>query len=204
MGDNNNVGLSKAFNSICYHANLLGLNNVLLIDQDTILFFEKLSFFKIPDTILDNTVCINLVSGSLKDKFLQKDKGFLINNGNIIFLKNFKCVGGFNEKYFVELVDYEFQYRIIKRRYHYYKLYGSGIFDHTSNQGYRNVSFLNYKINLRIYSNSRYLEYHKNSKMLLIDLLRSNQVLDFFQFFVHSISQHLKSILHKTLWIILK
>lgn len=204
LGDKINIGLSKSFNIICNNALKLNLNNIILIDQDTIIFENKFTSFKIPISDYDNVVCMNLLSGKSNDLELKKNDGFIINNGNIIFLNNFKRIGLFNELYFVELVDYELQFRIKKMGYSYYLVYGSGIFNHISNQGYNVINFFGYNLNLKIYSNKRFFEYCKSSKFLLKNLLYNLQLYSFLQLLYQSIVQILIISTHKLLWKIYK
>jgi GT2 family glycosyltransferase len=204
LGNEINVGLSKSFNIICKCALDLNMNNVILIDQDTIIYESNFTKFKIPISNNDNVVCINLKSGNLHDLQLKKNQGFIINNGNIIFLKNFKNIGNFNELYFVELVDYELQFRIKKMGYSFYLVYGSGIFNHILNQGYNVINIFGYNLNLKIYSKNRIIEYSKNAQLLLKNLLYDHQLYSFFQLLYQSIVQILIISAHKLLWKIYK
>ena len=204
LGNEINIGLSKSFNIICKYALDLNMNNVLLIDQDTIIYENKFTSFKIPTSNLDNAVCMNIISGKSHNLLLKKNEGFIINNGNIIFLKNFKDIGFFNELYFVELVDYELQFRIKKKGYTYYLVRGSGIFNHISNQGFNAIKFFGFNLNLKLYSKSRIIEYRKSSILLLKNLLYDFQVYSFLQFLYQSIIQMLIISTHKLLWKIYK
>jgi GT2 family glycosyltransferase len=204
LGNEINNGLSKSFNIICNYALELKMNNVLLIDQDTIIYENEFTNFKIPISNFDNVVCMNLISGKSHNLQLKKNQGFIINNGNIIFLKNFKDVGFFNELYFVELVDYELQFRIKKMGYSYYLVNGSGIFNHISNQGFNVINFLGFNLKLKLYSKSRIIEYFKSSIMLLKNLLYNLQLYPFLQLLYQSIIQMLIISTHKFLWKIYK
>jgi len=204
LGNEINIGLSKSFNIICNYALELKMNNVLLIDQDTIIYENKFTSFKIPISNFDNVVCMNIISGKSHNLLLKKNQGFIINNGNIIFLKNFKDIGFFNELYFVELVDYELQFRIKKMGYSYYLVNGSGIFNHISNQGFNVINFFGFNLNLKLYSKSRITEYCKSSIMLLKNLLYNFQLYPFLQLLYQSIIQMLIISTHKLLWKIYK
>jgi len=200
LGDNLNVGLSKAYNIICDHAILRKRHNILLLDQDTIICPDKLLRFTFPFPINENIVCANIVGGELSSQYTLKNSGFIINNGNVLFLDSYSKIGPFNESYFVELVDYEFQFRILREGYSFFLIYGTGIFNHILNQGFSKIIILGVNVNLKLYSNRRIKEYSFSSVRLISTLFKHFQFKELLGFLNQALIQLFIIISHRILW----
>jgi rhamnosyltransferase len=200
LGDYLNVGLSKAYNIICDVAIQHKRHNILLLDQDTIIDPDKLLRFIFPFPINENIACANIVGGELSNQYLIKNSGFIINNGNVLFLDCYSKIGSFNESYFVELVDYEFQFRLLREGYVFLLIHGTGIFNHILNQGFSKIVVLGVHINLKLYSEKRIKEYFFSSLRLISTLFAHFQFKELLVFLYQSLIQLFIIISHKILW----
>lgn len=107
-----NVGLSKALNVLCSIACGLGATHVLLLDQDSIAgagMVRALMACVSSDVAMASPQIVDRNKGEgfeagRPDEFPKR----VITSGALVFLRVWSEVGGFDERLFVDWVDYEF------------------------------------------------------------------------------------------------
>ncbi|PAM94254.1 hypothetical protein B4N84_14395 [Flavobacterium sp. IR1] len=119
LGDSKNVGIASALNEGVKWVSNNSYTHLLTLDQDS--YFEKLHLNKfknlIENCVLDNIgiYCPNIDNrGTL---LLNTEEEFVylpdsITSGSVFPLSVFKDCGVFDDKLFIDAVDYEFCYRI--------------------------------------------------------------------------------------------
>lgn len=115
-----NYGIAKALNQIVNHADELGYNWVLTLDQDSVCKPELLIKYNYVISTEDN---IALVTSNYEDRNVSieycnsvniEDVDFCITSGTFTNVKCIKDIGGFDEKMFIDMVDYDICYAIKK------------------------------------------------------------------------------------------
>jgi rhamnosyltransferase len=206
LGNFKNIGLSKSYNIICNEALSYKLFSILLLDQDTIIDIENLLIFINDNFInsftLESNLCLNIAHG-YKQKKTNIINEIFTNSGTIISLNLFSKIGYFDDRFFVELVDYEFFYRLLYNKIIFSKIFGTGIIDHVSNQGLTKRSFLFINFKIKVYPKRRIFEFYKNSYILIKDLLKRKQYLCFINFIFLFTKQTISILIHQFLWKIL-
>lgn len=128
-----NLGIAKATNIGCERAFQDGFDWVMTMDQDSSWDITELKkFINLIENNKDGTIAsfapthsnqIKSVIGDIKNKTKNKtDKEIIFQSkvmasGNIINLDIWKNCGKFNEKLFIDEVDHEFCYRLLKNGY---------------------------------------------------------------------------------------
>ena len=117
-----NKGLPRVFNSMISYAQENGFENLLLLDQDSVFHKKAIEYYK--EYISSNYVCIvpKIIQrlDEYEKKFGEKEKSeteveFAINSGTLINLKILPPNIRFNEKLFVDCVDFDFFIQLRKR-----------------------------------------------------------------------------------------
>lgn len=133
IGNLKNLGIAKATNIGCERAFQDGFDWVMTMDQDSSWEITELKKFI---NFVENTKDKSIISfapvhsnktkslvGELKEKSNKKIKSLIIYqskvmaSGNIISLKVWKEVNGFNNDLFIDEVDHEFCYKLIEAGY---------------------------------------------------------------------------------------
>ena len=142
IGNNQNVGLSKAYNACATIADGLGFNFILLFDQDS--FFDDNGL----ELLLEDYDCLSSMQkvGAIGPSFIHeghrfydflfdgefKWKGFLyldfamevrdlINSGMLISLNAFFSISGYDEKIVLDNADRNFTLRLRTNGYHLFQ-----------------------------------------------------------------------------------
>ena len=107
-----NVGLAKALNSLCYEAAYRTYDYILILDQDSVvsegmvhelLRFQGEKVGIVAPTIIDRNTNVEFFA---EDSVRRVDR--VITSGSLVSLAAWKAVGGFDERLFVDWVDFEF------------------------------------------------------------------------------------------------
>ena len=126
--NDNNYGIAKALNQIMEYAKENNIDWVLTLDQDSVCpqYFVKALSEKIQDNIA--IVCpivydinkrnITKESEERKNNYIEK----CITSGSLTSVKAWENVGKFDEKMFIDGVDFEFCYRLRKYGYFIYRV----------------------------------------------------------------------------------
>lgn len=140
--DQNNSGLAHALNEACRAAETLGARYVLLLDQDSVPEGGMVSGLL---SCMANGVA--LVSPQIVDRNKREGKRAdtsivpikrAITSGALVDLSAWKSVGGFDERLFVDWVDYEFSCDL---RLHGYRLMRNNAVALLHEMGHREYAF---------------------------------------------------------------
>lgn len=121
-----NLGLSVALNQICKIASNDGFEYVCLFDQDSYISDDDLK--KIFDVIANNTdefvgvFCPEILYDHEINKKVYRENSieeinWAITSGSFINLKIFETTSGFDEKYFIDRLDFDYCFYLRKRTY---------------------------------------------------------------------------------------
>tara|TARA_B100000886_G_C20381992_1_gene474319 strand:+ start:386 stop:1222 length:837 start_codon:yes stop_codon:yes gene_type:complete len=122
LGNCKNLGLSKAYNFQFKEVLKYPVDYVFIIDQDSRFEKEKLnSLFKkvnnlrnVQNNIGIYSLCPIIDTKKPKSKknieFSKKD--FVINSGSLVNIKAWSDIGGYDEKLFIDAIDYDFCKRL--------------------------------------------------------------------------------------------
>ena len=112
--NDDNYGIAKALNQIIDKADELGEEWVLTLDQDTVCEPDIIETYdRFAKRAKDN---IGIITSKYKDRSVEVDFGmtqeyekvsFCITSGAFNNVKCIKAVGGFDEKLFIDMVDYD-------------------------------------------------------------------------------------------------
>ncbi|EHD0103007.1 glycosyltransferase [Vibrio vulnificus] len=111
-----NLGIAKALNVGFSKAKELGYQWVLTLDDDTKVgnfYLDRLSnyFTQRPDE-LDEVGIVTLSRNEPKCGESAREKRTLITSGSLQSIENYQRVGGFDESYFIDLVDFDYCVRM--------------------------------------------------------------------------------------------
>ena len=117
-GENDNVGLGKAFNQVIDYATREGGTHLLTMDQDS--FFVENDFAKYVDAIKGEEIAIFSPNYIIQDKKLYPEQKTLLEveysmtSGSIYPVAIFNEIGGFRCDFFIDIIDIEFCLRAKK------------------------------------------------------------------------------------------
>lgn len=176
LGDGSvNSGISKPFNEAMRYARDNNFDYVLFLDQDT---------------IIDLEVLMGLLSDYIENKDAEKTAIFflrasnesirpygelLTNSGSLFHVRIFEKLGGFNQQYFLDGLDYEFCLRVWRGGFQIINLPLQNHFDHTTLQDGVTKRFFGRELNIRRYSSSRYNEMSIAFRDILLDILTNRE-----------------------------
>lgn len=111
-----NFGIAKALNIGFSKAIKLGYQWVLTLDDDTelnSLYVYKLNEFfnKHPDKLKEAGI-VTLSRNKPRSEAVVREKRTLITSGSFQSIENYQLVGGFDESYFIDLVDFDYCVRM--------------------------------------------------------------------------------------------
>jgi rhamnosyltransferase len=123
MPNHNNLGIAKALNIGCERALDDGIKWVLTMDQDSLFEKNKIKrYLKIAKQKFNDNSKLAIIAPNVgvtnKDQYCNK----VITSGNILNLKAYQEVGGFNNSLFIDEVDHEICFRLIKKGFKILKL----------------------------------------------------------------------------------
>ena len=162
--ENKNIGISRALNFLITE-NQNKFSHLFFLDQDTFLNVKLFVVFLEKETSLINKYSLVNVNNNPKNSQI-----FITNSGSLINLNKIKFK--FNDKYFVELIDYWLVVEIYERKLSIFKT-KVDFLNHEIFQEKMNT-FYNYQY--KNYSNRRYLEILKNTNLLIFQVFLSKKL----------------------------
>ena len=120
---NGNVGIAKALNCGLNYSKEKGYNWTLTMDQDTYLENDIIEQYKkvIKQNYDEKIVILSPVYkfDRVKTKKFEgvKEVNYVMQSANLVNLKNFFEIGKFKEEFFIDMVDYEYCLRAVKKGY---------------------------------------------------------------------------------------
>lgn len=186
--DEYNYGLSFSLNFLCNKIKQDKFDSFLFFDQDTIFTIQTLEFvqnfvdfkYYINDSILNSALAVNFRDNSVLNSPLNiintwffnsysiNEVFFNINSGTMYFLKNYYLYNWFDNKYFVDGVDYSFSLDVIINKFRNFSITNVPGLNHFDEQGDSNIFILGKKITSRIYSFKRNYDFLRSHFFLLI------------------------------------
>jgi rhamnosyltransferase len=170
-----NIGLSRAYNKGFAQARRDGCTHVLVFDQDTRIGQQTLSF--ITQTLTAHlSMGLGVGAGMGMLNFGQKPtatagipqaKLLVINSATAFDLACHSAVAGFDERYFVDCVDYDYCWRCLKAGMGVYQVQGTPGLDHLSGQPGKSVRILGKTLFARSYGARRNAEILRGHLRLL-------------------------------------
>lgn len=158
-----NFGLGVALSLLCSNAQSYGFKFLFFLDQDTLITDETLIF--IHNTIrkieeVDSYSIIQFRNDNISNptpKFIE-EVAITISSGSLFHLENLCDLGGHNENYFVEGVDYEISIRSTINGLKLGLVENTPGFDHKTYQADSTVELFNKKIRLRKHNAKRFFD----------------------------------------------
>jgi rhamnosyltransferase len=180
-----NLGLGVALSTICAQAYYDSYENILFFDQDTIFSTETISFVhKFIDEDLEKirnkyiSITFDSTNNDVENDSQSceiLDVDLVINSGSLFVLENLKNIGWHNEKYYVDVVDYEMCVRANAKGFKVGKCSNTPGFDHVTEQPDTVYKILGVKFILRRYPMSRVFDIIKSSLKLIFFSIISGQ-----------------------------
>lgn len=181
---NKNLGLSFSLNYLCKEAIKSGKKSLLFFDQDTIFTYETLVYvdnlleFKISSDapVFKKAVSINFRDINLANissnvigtfqigQYFLFEIMFSINSGTLYFLDKFNYFNWFDEKFFVDGVDYSFSLNSNLNGYKNLAVGNVVGLNHSGEQDFQFITLFGKKWSYRIYS------FKRNSDFLISHL----------------------------------
>ncbi len=115
---NENKGIAKALKDVMDYAKNNKYDYVLTLDQDSIFPFDK--YLEIEEILLENlNKNIGIVALNYNNRYKSDSKYIyikkIITSGNFINVKQYEQVDGFDEKLFIDYVDFDLCYQFYKK-----------------------------------------------------------------------------------------
>lgn len=119
-----NYGIAKALNQMTLKAEELGASWILTLDQDTVCQPDIIEKYNgLAKRAKDN---VAIITSNFKDRNVEVESGvkqeyekvsLCITSGALNNIKCIKAVGGFDEKLFIDMVDYDICYALVHSGY---------------------------------------------------------------------------------------
>ena len=157
LGDGTNIGISRSINKVLYSEICCGFEWLLFLDQDTAVDFEKLNshIAKMGQVTDENIAAYYMRSRVFGDREIGE---FVTNSGTMFNIEYLRLMGGFNENYSVDGLDYDVCIKIWLHKFKIYNIPAHDAFDHDTLQDGMNINFGRRNFNLRRYGDTRYNE----------------------------------------------
>ena len=153
-----NIGLSRAFNQGFNRARSDGFTHVLVLDQDTRITQQSLYFMAENLARQPQTGMLNFGQRGPETASQCKARLLVINSATVFDLDCHSVVNGFNERYFVDCVDYDYCWRCLKADRPVYQILGTPGLDHLTGQPGQSLQIFGKTIFARSYGKSRNAE----------------------------------------------
>ena len=140
-----NQGIAYALNRLFENAQAEKFDWLLTLDQDSVCFPDLVNQYR---RHLDDaeSLCCFFRDESIQSEFVE----YCITSGNLVKIKSWETIHGFNENLFIDMVDVDFCYRLIRNHFNILRIPYCG-FQHQMGDGtYWN--FLGHKIFVGNYS----------------------------------------------------
>jgi len=184
---NENLGLSYSINYLCEKAIANNSKTLLFFDQDTIFKIESLSYIneflirsEISNSSFFNTVLsvnfrdsnsnqnkLNIIEEGVISNYQYYSVYFNINSGTLYFLDKFKRFKWFEEKYFVDGVDYSLSLNTVINQLKNIVITNVPGLNHTDEQGDSVIRLFGKKISGRVYPLNRNFDFISSHLKLL-------------------------------------
>ena len=125
VNENGNSGLAVAMNRLCRQSLKDGFQFICLLDQDSRIsknFINSMANFFVLHDLNEYAIVVPRVEYAYKNKNKNKNKSIFrisytevdwaISSGSFVNLDIFFEVGGFEEKYFIDRIDYDYCYMV--------------------------------------------------------------------------------------------
>lgn len=169
-----NLGIGVALNSGVSIARKENYEWVLTMDQDSIAAPQMVSeMLKSAEKCQDAAViCPSLVVDKVERKYKDKIVKSAITSGNLVKVSYLQFVGVYNERYFIDSVDFEFSLRVRNAGYKIIKC-GSANLHHRLGET-RVVSLMGYKYRYTLHSPLRRYYMYRNHMYLVAEFWSKN------------------------------
>lgn len=184
-----NVGIAKALNHGVSKAAELGADWVLTMDQDSSFAFNEFERLKVTALALQNdksVAAIGAITDPKKDKdYRLEEVNEIITSGSLNRLSNVQDIGGFNNDFFIDCVDFDFCFRLREAGYRIFVDRGTKL-DHRRgtpaivNWRGRDYTIYNYtstryyyQVRNNLYLGYRFPEYRKSSRKKIRRIIRN-------------------------------
>ena len=123
IGNGQNYGIAYALNVICQQAQQSGFDWLMTLDQDSVLQPNILQeYAKHTADVGVGIICPRIEDRNMGRQYATTDHGWekidqCITSGNLVNLTAWKEIGGFDEKLFIDGVDFDFCIRMRKAGY---------------------------------------------------------------------------------------
>lgn len=126
LENNINKGIAWALNNLCKCADKEGFKWILTLDQDSIcpenyisLLYKNISMDR---AAIICPMILDINAGKLYDTEMKIESvDQCITSGNILYINAWKSVDGFDNKMFIDGVDFEFCYRLKRKGWNIYR-----------------------------------------------------------------------------------
>lgn len=112
---NNNLGIAYALNRLFEQAKKDNFEWLLTLDQDSVSFPNIIANY---EKFLDEADSLTSLRkdkyfyGNFIDDYKVRNVDYCITSGNLVKIKSWELVGGFNERLFIDMVDIDFCFRM--------------------------------------------------------------------------------------------
>lgn len=174
INNHENLGIATALNIACDRAIELDMKWILTMDQDS-RFIDFSSFLNCFKSIIQTNKNIGIVAAnhigdtsftpqSQECSFIEKE--VVITSGNIINLQYFNEVGRFDDKLFIDMVDYDFSNKIILNKLKIYLLKNHYIIHHIG-EVFQRKNLITRKVKSKIEHNAQRVYYITRNRLYL-------------------------------------
>ena len=207
LGNSKNLGLSIAYNFQFEAVLKSPIDFVFIIDQDSRFEKEKLKILFKKVKLLNNSkskigiysLCPLIDTKRPKSKknieFSKKD--FVINSGSLVNVKAWSDIGGYDEKLFIDAIDYDFCRRLKQKGWEILQsnnLYFEhslgdrkkilwGLFNYSSYKEFRHSNIMQSRLYLykKFKSNNLSFNFFKNKFILICKIIKQYLIVIFFE-----------------------
>lgn len=174
INNNQNLGIATALNIGCETAIKKGFDWILTMDQDS----KFLNFIEYKNCLLNlkKTSDIAILAANMtynaKEKmrnnlkYNYEEKDFVITSGNLLNLKLFHKIGRFEDKLFIDMVDYDYSARV--REHNFKILYFENILaEHALGTLFKRKNLITRKVKEKIEHNPQRVYYISRNSLYL-------------------------------------
>lgn len=157
--NNENYGIAKALNQICYYASQKAYKWVLTLDQDSVVCDGLIEIYnKYVDHSIGLLTC-KIIDRNFDSKEIVEPIPCIvksaITSGSYVNISAWEKVGGFDEKMFIDFVDNDFCMTLIENHYRLFRIGSVSILHELGHS--RRIKFLRGQI---IYNHSAFRYYY--------------------------------------------
>lgn len=183
---NKNFGLSFSIDFLCKNAIADKFKYLLFFDQDTIFSNETLNYieeFIIQIEDSKNPFFDSIISFNFRDKSIEHNKlnvisknvfnnyefiniYFSINSGSLFMLNKYSFFTWFDNRYFVDGVDYSFSLNVLLHKFKNLSISNIPGLNHSDEQGDTTVIIFGKRLTSRVYPLSRNIDFLKSHMLL--------------------------------------